>query len=175
MATGSESTAWGNGSEASGSDSTAFSRGVASGTWSTAWSNGRALGSMATAFNDGTAEGTRSFSAGFGSNVKGHQSSAIGSHNWVLGDKSAVIGNYVRVTGANSVAIGLGRDRGVAPLPDSLPELADDRTFAVLGGKMKICNDYNNCIDDLQKELQQMKDINADLLERLEYLEQRLN
>ncbi|XDF76726.1 hypothetical protein AAFX60_008015 [Aliivibrio fischeri] len=40
---------------------------------------------------------------------------------------------------------------------------------------MKICNDNNVCIDDLQSELQSVKAQNAELLQRLVALENKLN
>lgn len=90
-------------------------------------------------------------------------------------EDSIALGNYVNVTGVASVAIGLGQVYGIIVDPSDLPELADDRTFAVMGGKMKICNDDNVCIDDLQSELQSVKALNAELLQRLVALENKLN
>lgn len=176
-ATGFSSTAWGSQNKATEYGATAWgSHNRASGIQSTAWGNNNAAsgifssswGQINTTSGDySTSWGTRNTASGYNSTAWGMNTIASGTSSTAFGDGIIVSGNY-------SVGIGL-YDYTINTDPSWFTEVADERTFAIMGGKVQICDEKGTCINDLQRELHKLRSVNIQLLTRLEALEDRLN
>ncbi|MCG7587534.1 hypothetical protein, partial [Photobacterium sp. OFAV2-7] len=82
----------------------------------------------------------------------GYLSTAWGYSTIASGDNSTVFGALIKVSGNSSVGIGLS-DLYYGVDESRYADVSDDHTFAVMGGKMQLCNDDNVCIDNVQQAI----------------------
>lgn len=176
-ATGFSSTAWGSQNKATEYGATAWgSRNKASGIQSTAWGNNNAASGLfsSTWGQINTTSGDYSTSWGTRNTASGYNSTAWGMNTIASGTSSTAFGDGIIVSGNYSVGIGL-YDYTMNTDPSWFTEVADERTFAIMGGKVQICDENGACINNLQREIHKLKSVNIQLLARLEALENRLN